>query len=103
MRSAVVQPTTCGLLWNGLLSSGCLARYARDLVHGHADLLERASRTRRWAAWRALNSIICTRLYTLTAPSPVVSIGRKMALGVLLGHERLHAVRHAERACSRTA
>ncbi len=31
----------------------------------------------------ALNSIICTRLYTFTAPSPEVSIGRRDALAAL--------------------
>ena len=33
------------------------------------------------AAWRALKSCICTRLCTLTAPSPLVSIGRKIPSG----------------------
>jgi hypothetical protein len=44
------------------------------------DSLRAASNSAR-ALLRALKSIIWTRLSTLTAPSPVVSMGRKMASG----------------------
>src|SRR5688500_14523577 len=80
MRSAALQPALCGARWNACASDGCFVRYARSssiVMPTSASALS----TSFCASCLALNSCICTRLYTLTAPSPLVSIGRKMPCG----------------------
>ena len=67
-------------LWKALAKRGCLSSHSRTCSMVW-PVRPSASSSSFCAGCLALNSCICTRLWTLTAPSPLVSIGRKIACG----------------------